>query len=121
MPITKKDIIIFIVILGFAASLTISSRGPGFFHNASNFTFSMGLLYIFVGLCVIIRNLGMFRGFAYGRYKRNFKKHGNAYHSAKPFTFGEFLAEKDKDKSPWKAYFIIGLPLTAISYLLTMV
>jgi hypothetical protein len=117
--IKKRDMVILGIVLLLASVLTLSSHRPGtgFWFNAANFTFGLGLMYIAIGLCVIVRNLGLFMSIAYSRYKRDFKKHGHAYHSVTPVSFGEFVLERKRDKLPTLRYLVFGVPLVAISFL----
>jgi len=116
--ITKRDVILFVIVLVLAMAITLSSYRPEFLWNAANFTFGFGIIYIIIGLSVIIRNLGLSHSTSYTNYRRNFRKYGNAEYDAKPISFGEFVMNKEKNKSSYKRYFIVGVPFTLISFLL---
>jgi len=116
MPtIKRKDLIIFGIIAVPATIMTINSHSPNFWHIASNFTFGMGFIYIMVGLSVIVRNLGLFKTLSYNKYRRDFRKHGNADSSARPASFGEFVTDTTGNR-PYKGYLIFGAALLALSY-----
>lgn len=118
----KSDLVLFLIALAVAIITTISSHRPeGLLFNVSNFTFAMGMVYIIVGLSAVVKNMGgMFTSLSYLRYKRKFRRHGHADPSAKPLSYGDFLAEKTKNKVGLKKYFFVGLPLLAVSWLLAM-
>ena len=116
--ITKRDVVLFVIVLVMATAITLSSYRPGLLWNAANFTFGLGIIYIIIGLSVIVRNLGLFHSISYTNYRRNFRKYGNADYDAKPISFGEFVMTKEKNKSQYKGYLLVGVPFTLISFLL---
>ena len=116
--IAKKDIVIFAIVLVLAIGITLGSYRPGFLWNAANFTFGIGIVYIIIGSSVIVKNLGLFQSVSYSKYRRDFRKYGDADHSAKPLSFGEFVMDREKNRLPYKGYFFIGAPFILISILL---
>ena len=116
----KKELIVFIIGFVFAALITWVGWHSGFLFNASNFTFALGAFHVVIGLCACIRNIGVFRLYSYTAYKRAFRRHGNADPSAKPMSFAEYATEFSKNKASVKEYFVVGLPLVILSYVLAM-
>ena len=97
-----------------AAIMTINSYRPTLAHIVSNYTFGVGFIYIIIGLSVVVRNFGLFKTLGYNRYRRNFKKHGNADPSARPATFGEYVVETQRH-DPFVRYLLVGVGFIALS------
>jgi len=114
--IKKKDLIIFGVVCIPAAIMTINSYRPTWPHVASNFTFGIGFIYLIIGLCIVVRNFGLFKTLGYNRYRRNFKKHGNADPSARPVSFGEYVVDTQRH-DPFARYLLVGAGFIALSFL----
>jgi len=117
----KNDFGIFMMAMALAAIIAATSYRTGmFFYNASNFAFGVGAVYVVIGLSVIVKNIGLFRSVGYMRYRREFRRTGDADYSAKPVSYAEYNMEKDKNRRSVKKYFIVGLPFLVISYLLAL-
>ena len=110
-----------VVFITVAAVVSFAMYRPGVLYNLTNFTFVLGSIYLIIGLAAVVRNLGMFYSFSYASYKRKFYKYGKADHSARPLTFGEFVMEKKNVKTEVKEYFVVGIPIFAVSVILAFI
>ena len=74
-----------------------------------------------MGLCMYVRNVGLFKIFAYSAYKRKFKQMDPGDHSAKPMSMTEFAIEYVSNPRPMKEFFIVGIPCWAVVVLVTVI
>lgn len=89
-----------------------------------NGIFIIGGLYTLNGMRIYIRNVGLFKTFRYFAYKIR----AGAYSSKKmgqvhTMTLAEFTEEimKEENQISGKIYYLYGIPLVAISYLLSLI
>ena len=113
--IKSKDGVVFILSVAFASFFTVIAYRPGFAFNAANFTFCMGMFYMLIGMGAIVYNFGAFKAFGYASYKRSFRRHGKADHSAQPLSLAEYTLLRKKLSV--KMYFIVGFPMLALSFI----
>ncbi len=119
--------IIFIVIY------TILNRNAPLLLNLSNGIFIIGLIYLLIALLFYVRNVGFFKLISYHRYRKRQLKSARANankstvnkhmdydytHSEDIMEFHEFCEEHYKDQWSNREFFIFGIPLLILSYIL---
>jgi len=113
-----RDLIVFCVGVVFSAFFTFLAYRPGIVFNLINFTFCMGIFHVLVGLCVIVKNLGLFKAFGYMHYKRSFRRHGKTDPTVQPLSFGEYVMSSKRYS--YREHIFVGIPFVLISILLLL-
>ena len=110
-----------------AAVLAVGSAVAGVFTyinrvspagNICNFIFFLGLIYISVGFSVYVKNAGLFKTFSYMRYKSRFRGVGEPDPRNRPLSMAGYALEQARKKSSLAEYFIVGVPLLVIAYIM---
>ena len=112
----KKDLAIFVLGAVFAFAYMFANLGAGFLFNMINLFFVIGIFYVSIGCCVYIRNVGLFKSFAYMAYKRKYRRYGNPDPTARPLSMAEYAMELSKKRGSFREYFIVGLPFLTASF-----
>lgn len=122
-----------LITIVFLIIYTFFNRHLSFVLNLSNSFFIIGLIYILIALVFYVRNVGFFKLISYHRYRkrqlRNIKSNTNKStvnkhmnydytHNENIMEFHEFCEEHYKDKWSNKEFFLFGIPLLILSYIL---
>ncbi len=101
-----------------AIVILFAIQSSGLNRIISDFLCTLGLLYIVIGSARYIKNVGLFKTFAYHSYKRKWKKSNDLTNDLRPMTLAEYTQDivmNDVNHSPVAPVLLLGIILCVIS------
>ena len=97
-----------------AALYALSNPAANFFSNLSNIFFIVGLIHLFIGLTIAVKNGGLFKGLNYFWYKNFIHKRKQSGDTddpelVKPMNIYEFTLERYSKKYQYKHFLVVGI------------
>ena len=108
-------------ILGFITTVFLLiylfvNRNMPIILNLANGTFIIGLIYFLIALIFYVRNVGFFKLISYHKYRKKQLKTVSNHEDI--LEFHEFCKEHYKEKWSNKEFFVFGISLLILSYVL---
>lgn len=120
---TNKNKVLGLTAIVFLSAYMLLSKEKKLSYSLINALFILGAVYTILGMCTYIRNVGLFKTFRYFSYKIS-----NGAYSKKNMgqikfmNLAEFTEEimKEKNHRSGKQFYLWGIPMLVISYLLVL-